>query len=395
MMQRRSFLITLGSMAIGSGLTGCQGQDRDILRVLALKNSLPPQLLKEFTKSITPTPKVELVPEGQFKEIIAQLQTWYKTGQAEAKGLKVPLVSPAKSPEYIPDLVSIGDAWLPKAIQENLIQPIEVKNLPNWGKLAPRWHELAQRDDRGNISAKGQIWGVPYRWGTTVIIYRRDKLAAAKIPIPQDWEDLWNPQLRQRISLLDRSREVIGLTLKKLGHSYNHTDLSQISNLKSELEKLDQQVKFYSAETYLQPLIIGDTWVAVGWSSDVIDLIKKTPNLGAIIPRSGTSISADLWVQPTVKSNRDRGNRSKLVQQWLDYCLQPKVSSQISLFTSGTAPLFTNMKSSEILSDIRQDALVLPPKTILDKSDFIYPLSSTSQIQFDRLWHEIHQSQLH
>lgn len=389
-MQRRSFLITLGSMAIGSGLTSCQGQDLPTLRLLALKNSLPPQLLKEFTKSIVPAPRVELAPEGQFKEILIQLQEWDKTGQAEAKGLKVPFVPPAKSPEYIPDLVSIGNAWLPKAIQEKLIQPIEVKNLTNWGKLESRWHELAQRDDLGNSSSTGKIWGVPYRWGTTVIIYRRDKLAAAKIPIPQDWADLWNPQLHQRISLLDRSREVIGLTLKKLGHSYNHADLSQISNLKSELEKLDRQVKFYSAETYLQPLILGDTWVAVGWSSDVIDLIKKNPNLGAIVPRSGTAISADLWVQPTVKSNHRRGERSKLAQQWLDYCLQPKVSSQISLFTSGTAPLFTSINPSEILSDIRQDSLILPPKNILDQSEFIYPLSSTSQSQYDRLWQEVH-----
>jgi putative spermidine/putrescine transport system substrate-binding protein len=394
-MQRRSFLITLGSMAIGSGLTSCQGQDLPILRLLALKNSLPPQLLKEFTKSIVPAPRVELAPEGQFKEILIQLQEWYQTGQAEAKGLKVPFLPPAKSPEYIPDLVSIGDAWLPKAIQEKLIQPIEVKNLTNWGKLESRWHELAQRDDRGNISSTGKIWGVPYRWGTTVIIYRRDKLAAAKIPMPQDWSDLWNPQLRQRISLLDRSREIIGLTLKKLGHSYNHVDLSQISNLKSELEQLDRQVKYYSAETYLQPLVLGDTWVAVGWSSDVIDLIKKTPNLGAIIPRSGTAISADLWVQPTVKNKSGRADRSKLAQQWLDYCLQPKVSSQISIFTSGTAPLFTSMNPSEIPSDIRQDPLILPPKHILDKSDFIYPLSSTSQSQYDRLWQEVNRSKSH
>jgi putative spermidine/putrescine transport system substrate-binding protein len=389
-MQRRSFLITLGSISLG-GLTGCQ--DRDTLRVLALKNSLPPQLSKEFTKSIVAsTPKVEVAPAAQFKDILTQLQEWDKTGQAEAKGLKVPLVPAAKSPAYIPDLVSMGDAWLPQAIQSKLIQPIEVKNIPSWGKLESRWHELAQRDDRGNSSAKGQIWGVPYRWGTTVIIYRRDKLAAAKIPIPQDWADLWNPQLSQRISLLDRSREVIGLTLKKLGYSYNQADLSQINNLRSELEKLDRQVKFYSAETYLQPLIMGDTWVAVGWSSDAINLVKKNPNLGAIVPRSGTAISADLWVQPTVKSNSDRSTRSTLAAQWLDYCLQPKVSSQISIFTAGAAPLFTNMKPSKIIADIRQDVLTLPPKTIIDKSNFIYPLSPTSQSQYDRLWHEITRS---
>jgi putative spermidine/putrescine transport system substrate-binding protein len=401
-MQRRSFLITLGSLALGSSLTSCQAKSQSVLRLLALKNSLPPQLLGEFSKSIQPDDfSVELSLETQFKEIFSQLQEWYKTGEAESKGLKIPFVPPTKSAAYIPSLVSIGDAWLSTAIQSKSIQPIEIKDLTNWDKLESRWHELVRRDDRGNNSSTGQIWGIPYRWGTTVILYRRDKLTEANIPMPKDWQDLWQPKLRQRISVLDRSREVIGLTLKKLGYSYNHADLSQVTNLKSELAKLHQQVKFYSAEDYLQPFMMGDTWVAVGWSLDAIDLIRKNPNIGAIVPPSGTAISADLWVQPSISSKQssaekltDEGDRIKLTHKWLDYCLQPKISNQISLFTTGTAPLLTNIKSGEILPDIQKNPLILPPQAVLNKSEFIYPLSPTSKSQFDRLWQEMRQVKL-
>jgi putative spermidine/putrescine transport system substrate-binding protein len=391
-MHRRSFLTTLTSLALGSGLTSCQESDRQVLRLLALKNSIPSQLLGEFSKSIQPAnPKVELVAEGQFKEILAQLRDWYKTGKAEAKGFKMPLFAPAKSPEYIPHLVSMGDAWLATAIQEKSIQPIEVKSLTNWGKLDSRWHEIAQRDDRGNNSSTGQVWGVPYRWGTTVIIYRQDKLADANIPIPKDWVDLWNPKLKQRISMLDRSREVIGLTLKKLGYSYNYPDLDRVVNLKSNLEQLHQQVKFYSSDNYLQPLIMGDTWVAVGWSSDAIDFIQKNPNMGAIVPLTGTAIFTDLWVQPASKTNLLSIDRAKLSQQWIDYCLQPKVSNQISLLTSSVSPLMTSLNPSDIIPDVRKNSLMLPPKDILDKSEFIYPISAASKAQYDRQWQEIRQ----
>jgi putative spermidine/putrescine transport system substrate-binding protein len=391
-MQRRSFLLTLGSLALGGGLTSCQAQTQQILRLLSLKSSLPSQLPGEFSQSIRPIEAmVELASEGQFKEILDQLREWHKTGEAEAKGFKIPLIPPAKSAAYIPNLVSMGDAWLPIAIQEKLIQPIEVNSLKSWSKLEARWRELAQRDDQGNSIATGQIWGVPYRWSTTVIIYRRDRLADANIPIPQDWVDLWNPKLKQRISLLDRSREVIGLTLKKLGYSYNQANISQITNLKSELAKIHQQVKFYSAEDYLQPLLMGDTWVSVGWSSDAIDLMRKNPNIRAIVPKSGTAISADLWVQPTRSKLQvtPDPDRVKLAQQWIDYCLQPKVSNQISLFTSGTAPLLTTMSSTDILPDIRENPLVIPAKSILANSEFIYPLPSASTGEYDRLWQEI------
>jgi putative spermidine/putrescine transport system substrate-binding protein len=389
-MQRRSFILTLGGIAIGSSLTSCQGQEPSVLRLLALKNSLPPQLLSGFIRSIQPTPKVELATEGQFKEIVAQLQQWFKTGEAESKGFKLPLIPPARSAAYIPNLVSMGDAWLPKAIQAKSIEPIATQTLTNWGKLESRWQELAKRDELGNSSPSGQVWGVPYRWGTTMIAYRRDLLAAAQIPIPQDWADLWQPKLKQRISILDRSREVIGLTLKKLGASYNQTDLERVTNLKAELQKLHQQVKFYSADTYLQPLTLGDTWVAVGWSSDITDLVQKNPHIGAIVPKSGTAIWADLWVQPKGK-NPQPADRLKLGQQWMDYCLQLEPSNRISELSSGAAPLFTNLPATNVPADLHVNPLILPDRAILAKSEFIYPLSATTQAQFDRLWQEIRQ----
>jgi putative spermidine/putrescine transport system substrate-binding protein len=392
-MQRRSFILTLGSIAIGSSLTSCQGQEQSILRLLALKNSLPPQLLSGFIKSIQPTAKVELATEGQFKEILVQLQQWLKTGEAESKGLKLPLIPPARSAEYIPNLVSMGDGWLPKAIQAKSIEPIATQTLTNWGKLEPRWQELARRDERGNSNTSGQVWGVPYRWGTTMIAYRRDLLAAAQIPMPQDWADLWQPKLKQRISLLDRSREVIGLTLKKLTASYNPVDLDRITNLKDELQKLHQQVKFYSADTYLQPLTLGDTWVAVGWSSDIIDLVQKNPKIGAIVPKSGTAIWADLWVQPTSKQP-NAAKRSQLSQQWMDYCLQPQPSNQISELSSGAAPLLTSLPAANIPADLQAKSLILPDRSILAKSEFIYPLLATTQAQLDKLWQEIRQAKV-
>jgi putative spermidine/putrescine transport system substrate-binding protein len=399
-MHRRSFLTTLATLALSNGVTSCQESDRQVLRLLALKNSIPAHLLGEFSKLIQPaSPKVELVAEGQFKEIITQLQEWYQTGTAEAKGLKLPLIPATKAAKYIPNLVSIGDAWLATAIQAKTIQPIAVENLKNWGKLDARWHELAQRDNQGNSSSAGQTWGVPYRWGTTVIIYRRDKLADANIPVPTDWADLWQPKLRQRVSLLDRSREVIGLTLKKLGYSYNLADLSPVKNLQADLDQLHQQVKFYSSDNYLQPLIMGDTWLALAWSSDAIDLVRTNPDIKAIVPRSGTAMFADLWVQPALSAKllpaeklaACSSDRLNLAQQWLDYCLQPKVSNQISLLTSSASTLLTSLNPNEILPDVHQNSLMLPAQDILAQSEFIYPLSAASKAQYDRQWQAMRQ----
>ncbi|NJR31939.1 MAG: hypothetical protein HC778_02515 [Chamaesiphon sp. CSU_1_12] len=59
--------------------------------------------------------------------------------------------------------------------------------------------------------------------------------------------------------------------------------------------------------------------------------------------------------------------------------------------TSGAAPLLTNLNPNDIPPDVRKNSLILPPKAVLDNSEFIYPLSPTTKAQFDLLWREIRQ----
>lgn len=47
---------------------------------------------------------------------------------------------------------------------------------------------------------------------------------------------------------------------------------------------------------YLKSFSVGDAWVAVGWSSDVIPAAKRMSNVAVVVPKSGSSLWADLWV---------------------------------------------------------------------------------------------------
>ena len=42
--------------------------------------------------------------------------------------------------------------------------------------MPDRWRRLVQRDARGLGNPKGPVWGAPYRWGCTLIAYRKDAL---------------------------------------------------------------------------------------------------------------------------------------------------------------------------------------------------------------------------
>jgi putative spermidine/putrescine transport system substrate-binding protein len=386
MLNRRSFLLKLTNLALAQLLIGCNREQIN-LKILILEGSIPPQLLGDFQAKIPLSKQLSFKPESQLQNLFEFLQIWQgKSPDRDTLRNWLPFLPGGKSKSPA-NLISLGDVWLGKAIADGLIEPLSSQNFPNWQQVPSIWQHIVKRNDRGDLDAKGAIWGAPYRWGTTAIAYRQEKFQDFNWT-PTDWSDLWRKELKGHISLLDEPREIIGLTLKKLGQSYNIADLSKIPNLKSELQALHQQVKFYSSDRYLQPLVIGDTWLAVGWSTDLLSLKTRYPDIKIVIPRSGTALWTDLWVQPKQLA-RSKKTNFQAIEQWIDFCWQEKSAQEIALFTDASSPVLLQLDRNKIPQDISKNALLLPDSSILDRCEFLKPLSEKTNQQYQQLWKEI------
>jgi len=376
-MDRRSFLLGISTLTLSQLITGCGTNQQPPLNVQLLKNSIPGQVVNQFRKTVTQGGELKFTPVNQLQELFKLLQTWQQppTNNQQEWTRYLPFNQNQKSPTA--NLVTLGDYWLQAAIDQKLIQPLATTNIKNLANLNEKWQQLIKRDQ------EGKIWGVPYRWGNTVIIYNQEKFQELGWK-PTDWSDLWRSELQNRISLLNHPREVIGLVLKKLGKSYNTENIKQISALKPELQALNQQVKFYDSQNYLEPLITGDTWLAVGWSHDIIPVISRHQKFAAVVPQSGTAIWTDLWVSPTGVSN------DGLAYQWLDFCLQPNTSKQIALLTKSNSPVDNAMVLGDIQKQLQN--LLLTDAEILAKSEFILPLPPAVIKEYEDLFIKIKQS---
>ncbi len=367
MNSRRSFVFGLGTLTLSQLLSACGNSNAD-LRISLLQNTLPLELIDLFKKQTSQT--IAVKPLDQLKDTYELLNL---------KPTKAGFSLFPSTPPGPPDLITLGDYYLSEAIQNKLIQPLQTEQIASWKNLPSRFREVVKRDPRGLIDSDGSVWGAPYRWGMTVIAYNQEKFKAKGLKPPEDWADLWREDLRDRLSLLDQPREVIGLTLKRLGFSYNTPDLKQVPALQETLAALHQNVKLYSASHYLQPLIFGDTWIAVGWSNELFSLQKSYPQIKVIIPQSGTSLWSDLWV-------RNSKSTSTLVNQWIDFCWQAKAVNQISLFTSAASPMIFSLPKTELAQDILNNPLLYVDEHLLHKSEFIGPLSLESRQLYEAFW---------
>lgn len=382
-MDRRSFLLGTGSLALSQMLAGCNSQNQSQLSVKVLKGSVPNQAVKAFRAQIKQSAKLDFTSVTEINNLFEELQSWQQKKQKKDAGrsqLPFPLI-PSQASTELPDLVTLGDYWLNAAIEQKLIQPLDPSKLLAWSNLPSRWQELVRRNDKGQLDPQGKVWAAPYRWGNTVIAYNRDKFDSLGWK-PSDWDDLWREELRDRISLPNHPREVIGLTLKKLDKSYNTKNLNQVPDLEQQLRLLHQQVKFYSSDTYLQPLILGDTWLAVGWSTDLLPVMQGYRQIEAVIPQSGTALWADLWVRPAIEASSQ-----PLYQQWIDFCWQPQFAEQIFLLSKANSPIPVKIERDDIQPGLRP--LLLTDPKIFERSEFLLPLSPETQQQYQSLWQKI------
>lgn len=379
-MDRRNFLIQAGTITLLQLLAGCNEREKQRLQVQLLKGSIPAQLLEQFKASLKQPANLEFTPVEQLVAAFDLLKSWEQPKADKTTSPwqlpKIPLINPA-APE-VADLLTLGDFWLTDAIAQKLIKPLEIASLPQWQKLPQRYQELVKRNAQGFLDPNGQIWAAPYRWGNTVIAYNRKKFESLGWT-PTNWSDLWRKELQGKISLPNQPREVIGLTLKKLGYSYNTKDLQQVSQLPQQLKALHQQVKFYSSDRYMEPLILGDTWLAVGWSTDVIPVLQRYKELSAIVPRSGSAVWADVWVSPTSSSSNQL-----LAQQWIDFCWQDQSQRQISILSKAASPMGIEINPTDIQETLR--SLLLVEAETLAKSEFLLPLPQETMSQIELLW---------
>lgn len=376
MVNRRSFLWGISSLTLASLLSSCE-KNYD-LKIALLQGSIPIQLIAALQRESRKLGIVNFQPQSTLEDIYNLLLTWQGKNKIADKN-KSPFTLPNffnnQSTSKPDDLVTLGNYWLNLAIAEKLIEPLELDKLENWQNLPQEFQNLTTRNNEGKLDNNGKIWGATYRWGCAMIAYRNDKFAELGWQ-PQDWSDLWREDITRKFSLLNQPREVLGLILKKLNYSYNTEDLNAISELKSEWIALQKQVKFYDDTNYLQPLILGDTWLAVGWSTDILPLVQQYSNISAVIPKSGTSLWADIWVKPRQEKNNPQ--QLEKIYDFIDFCWQENSAKQINLFTNGVSPLKSPLKTNQKIPQMSSE--------IFAKSEFIETLPDSSLKQYQKLW---------
>jgi spermidine/putrescine-binding protein len=266
------------------------------------------------------------------------------------------------------DIIVPTDATLVKMKHANLVEPLDLKNIPNVKNLDPRFRSAAY--DPGNR------YSIPWQWGTTGIGFDKTKVGG---PVT-DWDAFKLPAIKGKSSYLDEARDAFAMALFALKKDPNTTDTSDLDDAKNYLIELKKTIKSITSD-YQDPLTSGELILAQAYSGDVFTIqANNKPNIEYVIPKSGAFSWVDSMAIP--KGAPHPTNAEK----FMNYILEPKVGAALTNFVNYGSP----NKAAEpfINKDILDNPLIYPPAAVLAKLPFQKDIGE-AELEYSDRWTEV------
>lgn len=269
------------------------------------------------------------------------------------------------------DLAVASDFMVEVLKKQQLIQELNTGNLPNLSNIGPEFLNLP--------FDKGNKYSVPYMYLAGIIAYDSSKVPDGTI---KGYKDLWKPELKGSLTLLDDERVIIGITLKKLGYSINETNPEALAKAKEELKKLQANVKSYDSDSPKTSLINGESKAIFAWGAEGSLAKRENKNVKYVVPEEGLFLQQDNFVIPKDAKN------IKAAELFMNFIMEPEISAEISHYFPYGNP---NLSAHQYIDkDIMSDKAVYPPDAAMKKGEYLRDIGN-SVTQLDKIWSEVKQ----
>ena len=285
------------------------------------------------------------------------------------------------------DVVVPSNHFLGKQIKAGAFQKLDKAQLPNYSNLDPVLLKRLEQNDPGNLYA------VPYLWGTNGIGYNVDKVKAVLgVDKIDSWSVLFEPENIKKlhscgVAFLDSADEMMPTVLNYMGLNANSTDPKDYAKATDKLLAVRPYVTYFHSSKYIGDLANGDICVAIGFSGDIFQAknraeeAKKGVNIAYSIPKEGGALWFDMLAIPKDSAN------VKEAHAFINYLLKPEVIAQVSDYVGYANP---NPGSDKLMEQsIRTDESVYPPQAVLDKTYVSIELPPNIQRLMTRSWTKV------
>lgn len=364
-MSRRQFLAGTGALgALGLSLpallAACGGDDGGGAQSLFFEN---------WPLYIDPTDGATPGTVDRFMEATGVKMTYTEAynDNNEYFAKIQPLLGTGKSIE--PDIIA-PTFWLAgRLLALGWLEKLPLDKIPNAVNLVPGLQNPTW-DPTGEYS-------LPWQAGMSGIAYNIDVTGRELTST----DDLFDLTFKGKIGMLTEMRDTIGLIMMSLGK--DPSTVTSFDDAAGAFEKLqkakaDGQIRAFTGNDYTDDLVSGNFAACVGWSGDVLQLQKDSPQVRFVIPEEGGTRWADVMVIPKGAKNIDAAG------EWMNFVYDPAQAAQMSAYVQYLSPVTgVQEELAKIDPELASNPLMFPDEATSARLRSWATLTEDVEAQFD------------
>ena len=274
------------------------------------------------------------------------------------------------------DIVVLTDWMAGRWVAEGFAQKFNRENMPNANNLISRLQGVAFDPERDQT--------LPWQSGYAGLGFNSDTLKelTGKSEI-RTVEELWDPALKGRVTILSEMRDSVGLVMLGQGKDPSNFTEDDFNAAIAELqEQIDAgQIRQVTGNDYLTALETGDVVAAFGWSGDVVALGDP---FGFTIPESGGTLWTDNMLVPAMA--RHLGN----AEQLMNYYYDPAVAAEVAAWVQYICPVEGAREEMEKLDpELVDNPYIFPTDEDLSNVTVFMPLTPEESRLYDQTFQSL------
>ena len=292
--------------------------------------------------------------EGSF-DTVREFESWYE----ETYGQKVKVnYSTFASNEDMYNKISIGavsydviipsDYMIARMAGEDLLQPLNFDNIPNYQYIDESFHGLFYDPEN--------LYSVPYAYGIVGVIYDANVVDEADAG---DWDLMWNEKYKGSIVQFNNPRDAFGTAMYKLGLDVNSTDKAVWDQAAQELLNQRPLVYSYVMDEIYNIMESGEAAVGAYYAGDyftMVDAQAENVDLQFYYPQR-TNFYIDAMCIPRCAQNKE------LAEIFINYMLSEEPAIANAEYTWYASPNRLVYENEGYIEDMGEEAMpVLYPE---------------------------------
>lgn len=267
------------------------------------------------------------------------------------------------------DVIIPSDYMISKMIKEDMIQPLDFGNIPNF--------EYIMENFRNQDYDPENAYSVPYTWGTVGIIYD-----ATVVDIPEeeiDWDLLWNEDYADQILMFDNPRDAFAIAEIMLGYSLNTQDEEELQQAAYKLLSQKKIVQGYVMDEIFDKMGAGDALIAPYYAGDALTIMDENEALNFVVPKSGTNLFVDAMCIPSTARQKEAA------EMYINFMCEPDIAYSNIDYICYSTP---HQGAYDMLDEeVRESHISYPSQEFIGENTEVFVnLSDKANLKMQELW---------